>query len=311
MLALAFVVAVPLALAGYPPSARAFDLFPAGAVPGERANTTYHEAFTPGTPGAGGDADMHYTNVSVPTLTPFLVNSNSAVIVAPGGGYSLLAWDKEGTDIAKFLNGIGVSAFVLKYRVPARPWLSFGEAPLMDAQRALGMVRYHAKDFGLDANKIGFMGFSAGAHLTAHLSTNYTARAYPRMDAADDESCRPDFSLIVYPWKLVRDTDLTTLTLEITSSTPPFFIAQAEDDHVHVENAVFWMLGLKRAKAPPSELHVYPRGGHGYGRCTIGSTSWHEVCTWPHRAALYLRTLGVAPKASDPASLQETELVVV
>eukprot|EP00658_Telonema_sp_P-2_P020899 TRINITY_DN18295_c0_g1_i1.p1 TRINITY_DN18295_c0_g1~~TRINITY_DN18295_c0_g1_i1.p1 ORF type:complete len:291 (-),score=54.38 TRINITY_DN18295_c0_g1_i1:279-1151(-) len=275
--------------------ATSIRIFP-GTAPDERQGTIGPESHNPG---PGGDADEMYTNVTVPTLTPFLVpNATSAVIVAPGGGYTNLAIGREGWDIAAWLNSIGVSAFVLKYRVPARSWLPFGGAALMDAQRAMGLVRQMAGSKQLprlNASRIGFMGFSAGGHLTGHISTSWQTRSYPKLDHADDLSCRPDFAIMIYPWEVVQ-ADLHTTSLNVTSQTPVTFLAQAEDDPVHVENSLFYWLALKQHKAPPSELHLYPRGGHGYGRCTVAPVSWAEVCTWPDRAALFLQVLGVAPK---------------
>ena len=119
----------------------------------------------------------------------------------------ILAIDREGTDIAAWLNSVGVSAFVLKYRVPARAWLPFGAAPLMDAQRAMGLVREMAANGSypsLNASKVGFMGFSAGAHLTGHLNVAWASRAYDKVDAADELPCRPSFAMMVYPWRSVQ-----------------------------------------------------------------------------------------------------------
>jgi acetyl esterase/lipase len=289
-----------------------------GSVPGERA------PFGPEKHTAGsGSGDEHIFDVDLPTITPMLAAHNpsgSAVIVAPGGGYEHLAYGKEGIDIARWLNSLNISAFVLKYRVPARPWLPFGGAPLMDAQRAMGLVRANAAALGVNETRVGFIGFSAGGHLTAHLSASSSAdlpgsaerRSYPKVDEADDKSCRPLFSLLIYPWKLVDDATRRTITINITASHPPSFLNQAEDDPVHMENALFYYYGLKTANAPPSELHVYPRGGHGYGRCTIGTSEGlgDEVCHWPGRAELFLQKQllsragpGVSDSHADSVSL--------
>lgn len=193
--------------------------------------------------------DRGLADVAIPTLTPFLVpNSDSAVIVAPGGAYVALAINREGTDIATWLNSIGVSAFVLKYRVPGRPWTAFGAAPLQDAQRSMGLVRQMATTKtipGLNASKIGFMGFSAGSHLTGHLNVAWKTRTYPRVDSADDLPCRPDFSIMVYPWESVSNSPVNATpdkasANNITAETPPTMIVQAEDDPVHMENALFY-----------------------------------------------------------------------
>ena len=267
-----------------------------GDAPGERPNTIGPEGYT--------RPDI-LTNVTVPTITPYLVSgSDSAVVIAPGGAYHVLSMEDEGKDIAAWLNSIGVSAFLLKYRVPARTWLPFGAAPLMDAQRAMGMVRQMAENGGvkgLNKSKIGFMGFSAGGHLTGHLSVGWQSRTYTHVDAADDLSCRPDFSMMVYPWKSVSQPPVNApveqaSALNVTKDTPPTMLVQAEDDPVHVENALFYWLALKQ-NSVHAELHLYPRGGHGYGRCRGRSgKNFYEVCTWPDRGQLFLSTLGVAPK---------------
>jgi acetyl esterase/lipase len=285
-------------------------LWPAGQVPGEHAGAIGPETMNCLTKGVNvsecHDRGIH--DVTVPTITPFLVaGADSAVIVSPGGGYGFLAVDREGNDIAAWLNSIGVSAFVLKYRVPGRTWLPFGAAPLMDAQRAMGLVRQMAESGkmpGLNKAKIGFMGFSAGAHLTGHLGVAWQKRTYPRVDAADDEACRPDFSMMVYPWRSVSEAPVNETVpgasaSNVTKDTPPTMLVQAEDDPVHVENSLYYYLALKQKAAAPSEMHLYPAGGHGYGRCTVNlvaKANWQEVCTWPDRGALFLQTLGAAPK---------------
>ena len=167
-----------------------------------------------------------------------------------------------------------MSAFVLKYRVPARTWLPFGAAPLMDAQRAMGLVRQMAstgKVPGLNASRIGFMGFSAGGHLTGHMNVAWRSRTYQRIDAADDQPCRPDFAMMIYPWESVTQAPVKASkeqasALNVTKDTPPTMLVQAEDDPVHCENSLFYFLALKTASAGPSELHLYPHGGHGYGK---------------------------------------------
>jgi acetyl esterase/lipase len=146
----------------------------------------------------------HVLSVSNPTITPFIVTNGTgaSVVIAPGGGYHDLSWGKEGLDVARMYNSIGVSAFVLKYRVPARPdvpGLPHWWAPLQDAQRAIGIVRSKATEWGLNASMVGFTGFSAGGHLTAHISTAWETRYYARVDASDDASCKPDFSVFMYP----------------------------------------------------------------------------------------------------------------
>jgi len=292
------------------PTGPMIPLWPEGQVPGERPATFGDETkkCNPHTFPMDKCSDISLWNVTVPEMAPYLLarddeeerrtltGANSvAMIVAPGGGYNLLAWDKEGTDIAAWLNSIGISAFVLKYRVPGRSWLPFGEAPLMDAQRAMGLVRHK---YGQTFSKLGFMGFSAGAHLTGHLNVAWEQRRYPQVDKADLESCRPDASIMVYPWRSVvqppvHESPEGASALNITKDTPPTMLIQTQDDSVHVENSLFYYLALKQQGNVPSELHVYPKGGHGYGRCTIGTSTraptWYEVCTWPDRAQSFLQ----------------------
>ena len=231
-------------------------------------------------------------NVSNPTITSYLVsNSTTAVVIAPGGGYVELAIDKGGTDVAKlWLNQIGISAFVLKYRVPLRPWLKvFGQAQLMDAQRAMRLLR-HQYNF----TQIGFMGFSAGGHLTGHLNVAFNTTSYPPIDLIDQESCRPDFSMMIYPWKSVSQPPVNQANAtadQITNATPPTFLVQTQDDPVHVENSIFYYLALKNQNVASSELHVYPNGGHGYGICSRPPFNNQdlEVCTWPNRAEDWMK----------------------
>jgi acetyl esterase/lipase len=288
----------------------AWALYP-GDVPGEKPDYYTNES-THNWP-----AGRVVFNVSRPTVVPFLVpNATAAVVIAPGGAYKWLTWDAEGVDIAQWANSIGLSAFVLKYRVPFRPWLmqpgyghTYGEGPLIDAQRAMGMVRGKAASLGLNSSRIGFMGFSAGGHLAAHISTNNTRRAYPRIDGWDDVPCRPDFALMVYPAYLVNETvagdtrGLSQLMLNVSADHPTAFLAQTEDDGVHCENSINYYLALKAAKAPPSELHVYPdrnrEAQHGYGRCLRPPVHDNEVCSWPVNAAAFLRRLGVAPSTAN------------
>ncbi|MDP9081442.1 MAG: alpha/beta hydrolase [Bacteroidota bacterium] len=205
------------------------------------------------------------TNATIQVFTPKNPNG-TAVIVCPGGGYYILAMDLEGTELCTWFNSIGVTAVLLKYRVPAPPGKLRYELPLQDAQRALGLVRFNATKWGIKPDHIGVMGFSAGGHLSALVSNSYDKRTYPKVDAADDVNCRPDFTILTYPAYLVDEKQEGKLAPEIvvTSKTPPTFIMQTEDDPVNVENALFYYLALKKVKVP-AEMHLYPTGGHGYG----------------------------------------------
>jgi acetyl esterase/lipase len=232
-------------------------------------------------------------NITQPTITvyhpPKNKDTGAAVIVCPGGGYYILAMNLEGTEICQWLNSIGVTAILLKYRVPGRKDLQRHTAALQDAQRAIGMVRHRAAEWGIDPKRIGILGFSAGGHLSAAAANNFETRTYAAVDDTDKESCRPDFTVLIYPAYLVQDHDMAQLAPEIkvTANTPPAFITMTEDDPVHVENAFTYALALKNAKVPV-ELHVYPTGGHGYGL----RPSSNEVSHWPDRAAEWLTAQG-------------------
>jgi acetyl esterase/lipase len=234
-------------------------------------------------------------NVSVPTLTvypPKTANTGAAIVVFPGGGYNILAIDLEGTEVCDWLNSAGITCVLVKYRVPATGPYPKSDAALQDAQRAVGMARQHAAEWHIDPKRIGVLGFSAGAHLSAALSTHFDKRLYEPVDAADQLSCRPDFALIIYPGYLaLADKDFAAnADINPTDQTPPTFIVQAEDDPVHVENATVYFLQLKKAKVP-AELHIYAEGGHGYG---LRRTKL-PVTTWPQTAQIWLHTIGVLP----------------
>jgi acetyl esterase/lipase len=214
------------------------------------------------------------TNSTIKVFTPKNANG-TAVIVCPGGGYGILAMDLEGTEICTWLNSIGVTAVLLKYRVPAPPGKLRYELPLQDAQRTVGLVRSNAAKWGIKTDHIGIMGFSAGGHLSALVSNTYDKRTYAPVDEADKVSCRPDFTILVYPAYLADDKQETRLAPEInvTGNTPPAFIFQTEDDPVNAENALYYYLALKKAKIT-AEMHLYAKGGHGYGiRNKTGGTS--------------------------------------
>jgi len=205
-------------------------------------------------------------NVSKPTITihrpPAGKDTGAAVLVCPGGAYSILALDLEGTEVCDWLNSIGVTGVLLKYRVPKRSGLEKHTAALQDTQRALGLVRHRASEWGIDPARLGVLGFSAGGHLSAALCSSAAQRTYPTVDDADKISCRPDFTVLIYPAYLALKDEDNKIAPEVsvTTNTPPTFIAMAEDDPVRVENALFYALALKQAKVPV-ELHVYPVGG--------------------------------------------------
>jgi acetyl esterase/lipase len=264
------------------------NLWPNGA-PGEKGDIG-EEKEEPAKP----DKIIRLTNVTKPTLTiyrpPAVKDTGAAVVICPGGGYSILAMNLEGTEVAEWLNTIGVTGIVLKYRVPVRKGQERYTAPLQDVQRAVGLVRFKAKEWGLKPDRIGVLGFSAGGHLAAALSTNHDKRTYEAVDDADKVSCRPDFTLLIYPAYLVNgEENKLAPELKIAADTPRTFIIYTEDDRA--ENGLFYYLALKKAKVP-AELHVYPTGGHGYGL----RPSKNQVSTWPLRAEEWLRSSEVIPQ---------------
>jgi glycerophosphoryl diester phosphodiesterase len=232
-------------------------------------------------------------DVSKPTVTfypaPQDQNTGACVVVCPGGGYNILAWDLEGTEVCQWLNSIGVSAALLKYRVP-RIDKSVPIEPLQDAQRALSLVRSKANEWQLKPDRIGILGFSAGGHLSARASTGYQKRSYDEVDEIDKVSCRPDFALLIYPAYLFDKTkdDLINPDLPVDSETPPMFLTMAMDDPIDAENILRMSTALKRAKVP-NEVHLYPTGGHGYGL----RRNRHEATSWPVPAASWMKAMGL------------------
>eukprot|EP00943_MAST-04B_sp_MAST-4B-sp1_P003897 g3897.t1 len=251
----------------------------------------------------GSDGVERIENVTVPTITPYLVSnstSRSALIIAPGGGYKLLAWNIEGVLIAKKFNEFGMNCFVLKYRVPARPPRSDKPkwwAPLQDAQRAVSWVRSNSKKYNLNSSRIGFIGFSAGGHLTAHISTAWRTRVYNKIDAIDDVSPRPDFSLLLYPWYIIEDNDRKSTKMakeiQIDAETPQAFLAAAEDDSTApYQNSLQYFQHLStNAGVKMNRVGIYPNGGHGFNICFRRKIDY-EVCDWPNRARVWLTNLG-------------------
>jgi acetyl esterase/lipase len=235
------------------------------------------------------------TNVSKPTITVFRPapdkDTGAAVVICPGGGYHILAWDLEGEEVAAWLNSIGVTGIVLKYRVPRRPNQPKDKppiGPLQDAQRALSLVRSKAEEWKLDPKRIGILGFSAGGHLAAAASTNFDKRAYDPVDQIDETNCRPDFAVLVYPAYLVADKkNELNPDIRVRKECPPTFFAHAGNDGVKAENSVLMYLALKRAGVP-AELHVYASGGHGFGL----RPSSEPCSTWPGSCAGWLKKQG-------------------
>lgn len=245
-------------------------------------------------------------NVSRPTLivySPKEHNTGAAVVVFPGGGYRVLAIDLEGTEVCDWLTATGVTCVLLKYRVPneAPSWdqncgcdrATGSSPPLEDAQRALSLVRAHASEWHIDPHKVGVLGFSAGGHLVAAVSTHFGRRSYAPVDAADRESCRPDFAVALYPGHLFEDKKSAIYSdIHVTRDTPPTFLVHAQNDSVDpVNHSLVYYTALKNAHVPV-ELHLYAQGGHAFG---LRRTEL-PITGWPKLVETWLQTIGVVPK---------------
>jgi acetyl esterase/lipase len=295
--AVAHAPAVPAAAVEPAAKPQVIDLWPAGKVPGEKAGAVGPEKRT-----EKAGVVTSITDVSVPSievhLAPKATATGVAIVIAPGGGYKNLAWDHEGEQIAAWANGRGITGVVLKYRVPKRLDQPQDQPPigaLQDAQRAMGLVRANASAWGVDAKKVGLLGFSAGGHLTAWASTNFDKRAYDVVDDADKLSSRPDFAVGIYPGGVIDPATLELkpeikVSKESAKELPPFFLVHASNDKS--ENSAALYLALKKAGASP-EMHLYAKGGHGFGiRPTAGAAA-----TWPARLEEWLGAIGVLPAA--------------
>lgn len=233
---------------------------------------------------------LRIANVQKPTIEVYLptrqMANGKAILIFPGGGYGILAYDWEGTDFAKWLNAQGIAGIVVKYRLPKSETLTDPkEVPLLDAQRAMRLVRHHAAEWKIDPSQIGVMGFSAGGHLASTLSTQYTHEVSRPKDALDTLSARPDFSILVYPVISFRDAsahagsrnaligadasqelkDRFSAEINVTADTPPSFLVHAQDDKgVPIENSFLYYKALHSHQVKAA-LHLYPTGGHGFG----------------------------------------------
>ena len=267
-------------------------LFPNGA-PNETEQLIEHEDMI-GNKTAGCPV-LRITNVSQPTITfypaPADNNSGATIIVNPGGGYNILAYNLEGTEICKRFNSFGVNCVLLKYRVPRREGLAKHAAPLQDLQRAIAYTRAHAKDWNIDENKIGVMGFSAGAHLATMASNSFEKLTYQALDNSDGMSVRPDFCMLIYPAYLDGESFAVAPEINVTDKTPPTFIVQTQDDLNYINSSLFYYYALKEAKASVT-MHLYPSGGHGYGLRNTGDL----VNEWPYRAMNWLGDIGMLRK---------------
>lgn len=232
-----------------------------------------------------GDGVIRFAEVTNPIMTiyapPAAKANGTGIIICPGGGYSILAHNLEGTEIAEWLSSLGYTAFVLQYRVPQQQ-----AGALQDVQRAIRIVRNEASKWNLSTNKIGVMGFSAGGSLSARASTLYDTQTYSRIDAVDDLSCRPDFTILIYPAYLDKgDNRALTPELKVTEETPPMFIFATADDK-YANSALVMTTALRDAKVPV-ELHFLPKGGHGYG-LRPGNKAGE---TWPNLLENWLLSL--------------------
>lgn len=276
-----------------------------GKVPNARPNTGPETVKIDAKDLVAGRPWTYINNVSQPTMTvysPKANNTGAAVIVFPGGGYQILAIDLEGTEVCDWLTSKGITCVLLKYRVPGEGKLpksgAYPASPeaLQDAQRALRLVRFHATEWHIDPHKIGVLGFSAGGHLSAAMSVHFGQSLYSAVDAADKESCRPDFAIAIYPGHLAMAQNSIALNPDIathiTRQTSPTFLLQNEDDHVDcVEDSLSYYVGLKKAGVPV-EMHLYAQGGHAFG---LRPTKL-PVTAWPRLAETWLATLGMIPK---------------
>ncbi len=262
-----------------PTPAAVVDVWPEGKMPGK--GTTEAE----GPMSAKEDGFLRITNISRPTLTVFPAvkrgTPTPAMIVSPGGGYSYVVFDKEGTEIATWLNAHGITALVLKYRVPHNR-----DGALQDVQRALRVTRAHAAEWNVDPKQLGVIGFSAGGNLSAKASNRFSEPTYPEIDDTDRLSCRPDFAVLIYPAYLGKD-GVVADDLNLKAAMPPTFIAQTEDDRSFVPGTKLYAAALEAAKQPCKFL-LYPTGGHGYG---LRATT--EVKAWPEECLKWLGEIGV------------------
>jgi acetyl esterase/lipase len=276
-MAIAFelILFASLAAAAEPPT---LEVWP-GDVPGEKGDIP-EESVQP--PNEGQKPVRRVTNVTRPTITVYRPEpgkeTGAAVLICPGGGYNILAMDLEGEEVAEWLNSIGVTGVVLKYRVPRRKDLPKHQAPLQDAQRAMSLLRSNAARWNIDPKRIGILGFSAGGNLSAMAATNFDRRTYDLIDDVDAVSCRPDFAVLAYPAYLFEEDRLVP-ELRVGPETPPTFFVHAGDDRISSENSVAMYLALKRAGVP-AELHVYASGGHGFGLRPSGDpcSQWSRLC---------------------------------
>jgi acetyl esterase/lipase len=250
------------------------------------------------TPPKPGDASqiLRITNISEPRLEFYFPaaekKNGAAIVVVPGGGFGILASEHEGSELAMWLRDRGFTAAVLQHRCPTnslpKPW----EYPAQDAQRAVSLVRSRSEEFGIKPDRLGVFGFSAGGQVALIAATNAAQRLYPTADAIDAANCRPDFLMLCYPWKILAENSTTELRpeIKIDATTPPAFIAQANDDKGSLaEGSTLAFLALRKAGVP-AELHIYATGGHGFG---LRPNATQAPGDWPGRLELWLKARGL------------------
>lgn len=280
------------------PGRMQINLWP-GKIPNALGNSAPESTFIVTDKLVGGKPWTVVRDVSIPTLTVYKAKQNpsgTAIIVYPGGGYNLLAIDLEGSEICEWLNTVGITAILVKYRVPTPKAGAYGESlqALQDAQRAISLARSRSKEFEINPRKVGVIGFSAGGHLVAAVSTNFAKRSYPKQDVNDEVSCRPDFAVALYPGHIFsanegsnpsQQTLPINPNLKVSQATPPTFIVQAQDDKTDdPRNSLAYYLALQRAKIP-AELHLFSQGGHAFG-LRKGNL---PIGTWPTLMVSWLR----------------------
>lgn len=283
-------------------SQEVIPLWPDGAIPNTISGVQLAEKSE-----TDANGILRISNVSVPIITAYLPPNDkatgTAVMICPGGGYSILAASHEGSDVARWFNSIGVAAFVLKYRLPNPEIMTNQqEVPLMDAMQGMTLIRQNANRYGINPDKIGVMGFSAGGHLAATLATHY------HRGAQANQMAKPNFAILLYPvitfgekahagsrdkllGKLNTSAEMVAYysnELQVTNQTPPTFLVHSEDDKgVPVENSINYYLACLK-NGVPAEMHLYPTGGHGYG---LRTTKFGSLNTWPDACKAWLMAL--------------------
>lgn len=253
------------------------------------------------------------SNPSIKIFSPTKENTSAAVLVFPGGGYTKVAIELEGSEICEWLASIGVTGILLKYRVPDSGPHYYKDChcekdpikplALQDAQRAMRLVRTNAKKWNIDPNKIGVMGFSAGGHLVADISTNYRKKVYTKTDEIDNIGCKPDFGIVFFPGHMTNhSTNLYELNkkLPVDRNTPPTFILQAGNDPIDpIENSLVYFIALQKAKVH-AEYHVYAQGGHAFGldKTALDNPNWNKlpIADWENLVERWLQTINMTSK---------------